>query len=47
MFNENQSRVLGRRGARELNQEEAEAVRGGFKSFILTNPMTNPDVKFD
>jgi hypothetical protein len=47
MSQDNKNRVLGRRGAHELNKEQTEAVRGGFHSFILTNPLTNPDVRFD
>jgi hypothetical protein len=47
MSQDNKNRVLGRRGAHELNKEQTEAVLGGFHSFILTNPLTNPDVRFD
>jgi hypothetical protein len=47
MNQDNKNRVLGRSGAHELNKEQTEAVRGGFHSFILTNPLTNPDVRFD
>lgn len=47
MSNENTNRVLARAGARELTKEQTEAVTGGFRSFILTNPLTHPDVKFD
>lgn len=47
MSDDKKNRVLGRMGAHELTKEETEAVRGGFHSFILTNPLTHPDVKFD
>jgi hypothetical protein len=36
MDNRNNQRVLNRRGARELTQQEAERVSGGHHSFILT-----------
>src|SRR5216683_525359 len=36
MNDRNSQRVLNRRGARELTQQEAERTSGGHRSFILT-----------
>lgn len=36
MNDRNSQRVLNRKGARELTQQEAERISGGHRSFILT-----------
>lgn len=36
MNDRNSQRVLNRRGAHELTQQEAERISGGHRSFILT-----------
>ena len=50
MNDRNSQRVLSRRGARELTQQEVERISGGHNSFILTlcgMPQTTDDSKFD
>jgi len=50
MNDRNNQRVLNRRGARELTQQEAERISGGHRSFILTLsgiPGTVDDSHFD
>ena len=50
MNDRNSQRVLSRRGARELTQQEAERISGGHNSFILTlsgMPSSTDDSKFD
>jgi hypothetical protein len=38
-----QNRVLGRQGARELTPAEAETVNGGFLTFSRCTGMPSPD----
>jgi hypothetical protein len=38
-----QNRVLGRRGARELTPAEADNVKGGFITFSLCTAHPSPD----
>ena len=50
MNDRNNQRVLNRRGARELTQQEAERVSGGHDSFILALsgiPSASDDFNFD
>lgn len=50
MNDRNNQRVVNRRGARELTQQEAERISGGHRSFILTLsgiPGTIDDSHFD
>jgi len=50
MNNLTSQRVLSRRGARELTQQEVEQICGGHNSFILTlsgMPQSTDDSKFD
>jgi hypothetical protein len=50
MSNENRNRVLGRRGAHELNKEQTEAVEGGLltvPSVIITGQPPHYDVTTD
>jgi hypothetical protein len=50
MNDRNNQRVLNRRGARELTQQEAERISGGHHSFLLTlsgMPTTADDSVFD
>jgi len=50
MNDRNHQRVLNRRGARELTQQEAERISGGHHSFILTLsgiPAAADDSNFD
>ena len=50
MNDRNSQRVLNRRGARELTQQEVERISGGHRSFILTLsgiPGTTDDSHFD
>lgn len=50
MNDRNNQRVLNRRGARELTQQEAERISGGHHSFILTlsgTPSATDDSNFD
>jgi hypothetical protein len=49
MSNDN-SRVLTRKGARQLTQTEMEQITGGkltFASVLLTLPVSNPDETLD
>jgi hypothetical protein len=49
MSNEN-NRVLGRMGARQLSQNEAEDITGGantLASVLATGPVNNPDDLLD
>ena len=52
MSNNQENRVLSRRGARELTQDETQGVTGGviipsLLSVIRTGPATNPDHSLD
>ena len=50
MNDRNSQRVLNRRGARELTQQEAERISGGHHSFLLTlssMPTSADDSVFD
>ena len=49
-MNDRNNRVLNRRGARELTQQEAARISGGHHSFILTLsgiPAVADDSNFD
>jgi len=50
MSNNSNDRVLTRRGARHLTQDEMEQITGGkltFASVLLTLPVSNPDEILD
>ena len=50
MSDDNNNRVLGRMGARQLTQNEIENTVGGgatLLSVILTSPASNPDRRLD
>lgn len=50
MNDRNNQRVLSRRGARELTQQEIEQISGAHNSFILTlsgMPQSTDDSKVD
>jgi hypothetical protein len=52
MSNNQENRVLSRRGARELTQNETQSVTGGviipsLLSVIHTGPASNPDHSLD
>jgi hypothetical protein len=49
--NNQENRVLSRRGARELTQEEVQGVTGGIvptlASVTFTGPLSHPDDRLD